>query len=57
MIYTVAKKPLGVSQILKLTDLAFEPRCNVNILLSLRGVGPLSLEDISGVGLEGNWNP
>lgn len=55
MIYTIAKKLLLVSQILKLTDLAFEPSCNVNIFLRWRGVGPANLEDISGILSEGSW--
>lgn len=57
MIYTVAKKLLVVSQILKLTDLAFEPSCNVNIFLRWQGLGPDNLEDISGILFEGSWNP
>lgn len=57
MIYTVAKKLLVVSQILKPADLAFELGCNVNIFLRWRGVGPDNLEDISGVLFEGSWNP
>lgn len=49
VIQIIANKLLLVSQILKLTDLAFEPNCNVNIFLKWHGVGPANLEDISGV--------
>lgn len=54
VIYTVAKKLLVVSQILKLADLAFEPSCNVNIFLRWQGLGPDNLEDISGILFEGS---
>ena len=57
VIYTVAKKLLVVSQILKLTDLSFEPSCNVNIFLRWQGLGPDNLEDISGILFEASWNP